>query len=85
MTLREEHKLRVFENGALRRTFGPKGDEVTGGWRKLRNEKLHNLYSTTNLFRMMTSRKMELVRHVARMGRRRMHTGFYGKSRRKET
>jgi hypothetical protein len=45
LTLREEHRLRVFENRMLRRIFGPKSDEVTGGWRKLHNEKLHNLCS----------------------------------------
>jgi hypothetical protein len=45
-TLREEHRLRVFENRVLRRIFGPKRDEVTGGWRKLQNEELHGLYST---------------------------------------
>jgi hypothetical protein len=46
LTLRGEHRLRVFENRVLRRIFGPKGDEVTGGWRKLRNEELHNLCSS---------------------------------------
>jgi hypothetical protein len=45
LTLREEHRLRVFENRVLRRIFGPKRDEATGGWRKLHNEDLHNLYS----------------------------------------
>jgi hypothetical protein len=43
LTLREEHRLRVFENRVLRRIFGPKRDEDTGGWRKLHNEELHNL------------------------------------------
>jgi hypothetical protein len=46
LTLREEHRLRVFENRVLRRIFGPKRDEVTGGWRKLHNDELHNLYSS---------------------------------------
>jgi hypothetical protein len=45
LTLREEHRLRVFESRLLRRIVGPKRDEVTGGWRKLHNEKLHNLYT----------------------------------------
>jgi hypothetical protein len=49
LTLREEHRLRVFENRVLRRTFGPKRDDVTGDWRKLHNEKLHNLYSSPNI------------------------------------
>jgi hypothetical protein len=48
LTLREDHRLRVFENRALRRIFGPKRGEVTRGWRKLRNEELHELYSKYN-------------------------------------
>jgi hypothetical protein len=48
-TLMEEHRLRVFENRVLRRIFGPKRDEVTGGWRKLHNEELHNLYSSSSI------------------------------------
>jgi hypothetical protein len=55
--LREEHRLRVFEKRVLRRIFGPKKDEVTGGWRKLHNEELHNLYSS----------KMRWARHLAPM------------------
>jgi hypothetical protein len=49
--IREEHRLRVFENWVLRRIFGPKRDEVTGEWRKLHNEELHNLYSSTDIIR----------------------------------
>jgi hypothetical protein len=49
LTLREEHRLRVFENRVLRIIFGPKGDEVAGEWRKLHNEELHNLYSSTDI------------------------------------
>jgi hypothetical protein len=49
LTLREEHRLRVFENRVLRRIFGPKRDEVTGGWRKLRNKELHGLYSSPSI------------------------------------
>jgi hypothetical protein len=45
--LREEHKLRVFENRVLRKIFGPKRDEVTGEWRRLHNEELHDLYSSS--------------------------------------
>jgi uncharacterized membrane protein len=54
----EEHRLRVFENSVLRRIFGPKRDEVTGGWRKLHNEDLHNLYFSPNIIRMIKSIKM---------------------------
>jgi hypothetical protein len=74
LTLREEHRLRVFENRVLR-IFGPKRDEVTGGWRKLHNEELHNLYSSPSTIRMIKSRKMRWAGHVARMGTRGMHIG----------
>jgi hypothetical protein len=53
LTLREERRLRVFENRVLRRIFGPKKAEVTGGWRKLHNEELHNLYSPPDIIRMI--------------------------------
>jgi hypothetical protein len=56
LTLREEHRLRVFENRVLRRIFGPRRDEVTGDWRKLHKE-LHNLYSSPNTITMIKSRK----------------------------
>jgi hypothetical protein len=55
---REEHILRVFENRVLRRIFGPKRDEVTGDWRKLRNEELHNLYCLLSIIRMIKSMRM---------------------------
>jgi hypothetical protein len=58
LTLREEHRLRVFENRVLRRIFGPKRDEVTGGWRKLHNGELHNLYSSQTIIRMIKPRRM---------------------------
>jgi hypothetical protein len=58
MTLREVHRLRVFENRVLRRLFGPKRDEVTEDWRKLHNEGLHNLYSLSSIVRMIKSRRM---------------------------
>jgi hypothetical protein len=74
LTLKEEHKLRVFENRVLMRIFGPKKDEVTIGWRKLHNEELHNSYSSPNIIRVIKSRIMKWGRHVARMGRRGMHT-----------
>jgi hypothetical protein len=53
LTLREEHRLRVFENRVLRRIFGPKRDEVTGEWRKLRNEELRDLYSSLSIIRII--------------------------------
>jgi hypothetical protein len=61
LTLREEHRLRVFENRVLRRIFGPKRDEVTGEWRKL----LHDLYSSPSIITIIKSRKMRWARHVA--------------------
>jgi hypothetical protein len=67
LTIREEHRLRVFENRVLRRIFGPKRDEVTGEWRKLHNEELHNLYSSSVIIRQVKSRRMRWARHVARM------------------
>jgi hypothetical protein len=63
--------LRVFETRVLRGTFGPKRDEVTGGWRKLDNEELHDLYSSPSIIRIMKSRRMRWVWHVARMGEKR--------------
>jgi hypothetical protein len=68
VTLREEHRLRVLGNRVLRRIFGPKRDEVTGGWRKMRNEELRNLYSTQNIIRMIKSRRMRWAGHVAGTG-----------------
>jgi hypothetical protein len=58
LTLREEHRLRVFENRVLRRIFGPKRDEVTGEWRKLHNEELHDLYSSPSIIRILKSMSM---------------------------
>jgi hypothetical protein len=54
----EEHRLKVFENRVLRRIFGPKRDEETGGWRKLHNEELHNLYSSPSIIRIIKSRRI---------------------------
>jgi hypothetical protein len=68
VTLREEHRLRVFENRVLRRIFAPKKDEVTGEWRKLHNEELHNLYSSPDIIRQIKSRGMRWAGNVARMG-----------------
>jgi hypothetical protein len=66
--LREERRLRVFENRVLRRVFGPKRDEVTGEWRKLHKEELNDLYSLPNIVRVVKLRRMRWAGHVARMG-----------------
>jgi len=58
LTLREKHRLRVFENRVLRRIFGPKRDEVTEGWSKLHNEELNNLYSSSSIIRVVKSKRM---------------------------
>jgi hypothetical protein len=68
LTLREEHRLRVFENRVLRRIFGPKRDEVTGGWRKLHNEELHGLYSSLGIVKVIKARRMRWAGHVAHGG-----------------
>jgi hypothetical protein len=67
LTLRDERRLRVFENRVLRKVFGPKRDEVTGEWRKLHNEELSDLYSLSNIVRVVKSRRMSWSGHVARM------------------
>jgi hypothetical protein len=70
LTLREGHRLRVFENRMLRRITGPKRDEVTGGWTKLYNKELHNMYSSPSIIRMIKSRKMRWAGLVARLGKK---------------
>jgi hypothetical protein len=73
--LREEHRLRDFENRMLRRIFGPKREEG-GLWRKLHNDELHDLYSSSNIVRVFKSRWMRWARHVACMGGMRCLQGF---------
>ena len=77
LTLREERRLRVFENRVLRRVFGPKWDEATEEWRKLHNEELSDLYSLPNIVQVVKSRRMRWAGHVARMGEGRVCTGFW--------
>ena len=77
--MREDRRLRVFENGVLRRVFGPKKDEVTGEWRKLYNEELRDLYSLPNIVRVVKSR-MRWAGHMAHMGEGRgVHRVLVGK------
>jgi len=71
LTLREERRLRVFENRVLRRMFGPRRDEVRGECGKLQNEELNDLYCSPNIIRVTKSRRMRWAGHVARMGERR--------------
>ncbi|KAJ4433756.1 hypothetical protein ANN_16068 [Periplaneta americana] len=68
LTLRKEHRLRVFENKVLRKIFGAKRDEVTGEWRKLHNTELHALHSSPDIIRIIKSRRLRWAGHVARMG-----------------
>jgi hypothetical protein len=73
----------VFENRVLRRIFGPRRDEVTGGWRKLHNEELHNLYSSPSIIRMIKSRRLRWRRHLAGMEEKRKHIGYWWESHKK--
>ena len=75
LTLREERKLRVFENMVLRRISGPRRDEVTGEWRRSHNEELNDLYASPNIVRVIKWRRMRLAGHVARMGKERIVYG----------
>jgi len=69
--LREERRLRVFENRVLRRIFGPRRDEITWEWKKLHNKGLNDLYCSPSIVRVIKSRRMRSAGHVARMGKRR--------------
>jgi hypothetical protein len=74
-----------FENRVLRRTFGPKREEVAGDWRRLHNEELHNLYTSPNIIGIIKSRRMALAGHVARMGEETCIQNFDRKTRRVKT
>jgi hypothetical protein len=80
LTLREDHRLRAFENRVLRRIFAPKRDKVMEGWRKLHNEEIHNLYSSPSMIRMIKSWRIRWAGHVVWMGRRGMHIGYWWES-----
>jgi hypothetical protein len=82
LTLREERKLRAFENMVLRRIFGPRRKEVKGEWRRLHNEELNDLYSSPNIVRVIKSRRMRWAGHVARMGEERGCIGCWWGNRR---
>jgi len=80
LTLREERRLRVFENRVLRKVFGPKRDEVTGEWRNLHNEELSDLNSLPNIVRVVKSRRIKWAGHVVHMGEGRgVHRVLMGK------
>jgi hypothetical protein len=68
LALTDEHRLRVFENRVLRGIFGPKREEVTGGWRRLHNEELHDLCASPNIIRGIRSKRMRLMGYVTRIG-----------------
>jgi len=80
--LQEERKLRVFENMVLGRIFGPRKDDVTGEWRRLRNEEVNDLCFSPNIVRIIKSRRMRWAGHVARMGEERGCIGFWWGNRR---
>ena len=84
LTLREERKVRMYENTVLRRMFGPRSDEVTGEWKRLHNEELNDLYSSPNTLRTIKSRRMRWAGHVACIGEERGgRIGFWWGNRRK--
>jgi hypothetical protein len=78
LTLREERRLRVFENTVLRRIFGPKRDEVTGEWRRLHNEELYDLYCSPNVIRVVKSKRMRWAVYVVSLEDRRGVYSVFG-------
>jgi hypothetical protein len=85
LTLREERRMRVFENRVLRSIFEPKRDDVTRDWRKLLNEEFNDMYFPPNIIRVIKSRRMRLAGHVACTGEERRIQGFGGETCREET
>jgi hypothetical protein len=77
LKLVQDSFLTVKPPEVLRRIFGPKRDEATGEWRRLHNEELNDLYSSPNIIRVVKSRRMRWAGHVARMGKREVHRGFW--------
>ena len=77
--IREEYRLRVFENRVLREIFGPERGKVTGYWRKLHSEVLGGLYYTKNIIRLILLSMLRWAEHVARMGRRKIPAGLWWK------
>jgi hypothetical protein len=84
VTLREEHRLRVFEKRVLT-IFGPKGEEVTGEWKILNNDEINDLYSSPNIIRVIKSRRIKWVGYVARRGEKRGAYRVLVENREKET
>jgi hypothetical protein len=82
LTLREEHRLRAFENRVLRRAFGLKCDEVTGGSRKLHDEELRDWYSSPSMIRMIKSSEMKWAGHAVLIGRKGTRIGYWWESQR---
>jgi hypothetical protein len=82
LTLREAHRLRVFENRVPRKIFGPKRDEVTGQWRKLHNEELRDLYSSPSMIRIIKSRRIRWAGMYHEWGRRGPRVGYWWESQR---
>jgi hypothetical protein len=80
LTMREEHRLRMFENRVLRRIFRPKRDDVTVEWRKLPNEEFNDLYPSPNTVQVKKLRRMRWAGHVAHMGEERRIQGYGGET-----
>jgi hypothetical protein len=82
LTLREAHRPKAFKNRVLRRIFGLKRDEVTGEWKKLHNKELYDLYSSPSISRIIKLGRMIWADHVARMGEKGTHIGYWWESQR---